>query len=432
MFSFAGVVLAVAVAAASETRPYDGAGNVPGVSAQATGFFRVERIGKRWTVIDPLGHGFVPLGVDHVSYLGLHCEALGYAPYHEYNKRTCPDEEVWMDETAARLRDWGFNMLGNSEYTRKLKSRGFVYADPIGIGARLCRRDPDWGICCGVGPGAAFPNVFHPQFKDACEAWARERCTPQKDDPWLLGYFLDNELQWWGSWPPEEGLFNVVMSKPDTHPAKRALVAALAGREATKEVKRRFVRAVANRYFAITSAAIRKADPNHMVLGCRFAGLEGAADVVWEAAAEHCDIVSVNCYPWADLERGVILDKKDGVPIVDRLKDYHRLSGRPLMVTEWSFIGLDTGHPCTFGCGQRLKTQAERAAAAELFAKTLLSLDFVVGYDYFMWVDEPKLGLRKGFNEDCNYGLVNEEGKPYPELTDAFRRIQRNLEKWRK
>ena len=100
MVSFAGVVLAVAVVAGQGARPYDGAGNVPGVSAQATGFFRVERIGRRWTVIDPLGHGFVPLGVDHVSYLGLHCEALGYAPYHEYNKRTCPDEEVWMDETA--------------------------------------------------------------------------------------------------------------------------------------------------------------------------------------------------------------------------------------------------------------------------------------------------------------------------------------------
>jgi len=47
----------------------------------------------------------------------------------------------------------------------------------------------------------------------------------------------------------------------------------------------------------------------------------------------------------------------------------------------------------------------------------------MVGSDYFMWVDEPALGISSTFPEDSNYGLVNEKDEPWPELTQTATRV---------
>ena len=79
---------------------------------------------------------------------------------------------------------------------------------------------------------------------------------------------------------------------------------------------------------------------------------------------------------------------------------------------------MDAGLPCKTGEGMRTPTQRERAKASEVFAQKLMSIPFVIGYDYFMWHDSA------GGSENCNYGLVNNEGEPYAELTEMFRRVQ--------
>ena len=101
------------------------------------------------------------------------------------------------------------------------------------------------------------------------------------------------------------------------------------------------------------------------------------------------------------------------------------------MITEWSFPALDAGRPCLYGAGQRFRTQHERVQASELFAKTVLAMPFIVGYDYFMWVDEPAAGLRRSSPEDSNYGLVRENGEPYAELVGMFAKLHRDAARWR-
>ena len=85
-----------------------------------------------------------------------------------------------------------------------------------------------------------------------------------------------------------------------------------------------FLRQIAERYFSITSSAIRKYDPNHLVLGCRFAGR--AQDPVWETAGMYCDVVSVNCYRMVDLDRRVVADGFE-----DALAEWYSLAEKPLM-----------------------------------------------------------------------------------------------------
>ena len=189
------------------------------------------------------------------------------------------------------------------------------------------------------------------------------------------------------------------------------------------ETKIAFLRLIAERYFSINTAAIRAADPNHAILGCRFAATLRTHDVVLETAGKYCDAVSFNCYAWCDLDRGIVLTDQGGRPLLDEFRRVHALCNRPMLVTEWSFPALDAGRPCLHGAGQRFHTQKERAAAVELFARTILSEPYMVGYNWFMWVDQPAAGLRPALPEDSNYGLVSENGTPYALVTEAFARV---------
>ncbi len=423
-------------AAKAETFPaYASESFVPGVTDTATGFFRVVQKDGRWWVIDPLGRGTVLLGVDHVTYWGHHSQRTGRSIHHEVNKVKFPNKADWEADTLRRLKDWGFNMLG-AGCDAKLKHRGLIHTIFLSIGDGLCWEgtDPEFYICPNEHrPCSAFPNVFHPDFAAWADYTASRKCAPHKADPWLFGYFIDNELAWWGRSRQDTGLFDYVSTLPETHTARIAQRKFLADRgvkgEVPAEVKLDFLKLAADIYFRVSSEAIRRHDPNHLVMGARFAGLGGAHPAVWEISGKYCDVVTFNCYPWADLDRNVVLTDQGGNAkrITEAFTKQYGYVKRPMLVTEWSFPALDSGLPCTGGAGQRFQTQALRTQATELFAKTMLSLPFLVGYDYFMWVDEPAAGISDAFPEDSNYGLINEQGVAYPEITSMFAKLHRNL-----
>ena len=428
--------------AADERRksvPYASEAFVSGVTGERTGFFHVERKPDgRWWVIDPLGRGTQFFGVEHISYDGMPCEALGNRhAYRENNERKYSSPADWEKATLGRLKDWGFTALGAGS-VRGLRHRGLAHTEFLTMGDDLCMiaRRPDLAIHANPNktPGSAFPNVFHPKFPDWCDYVAGRKCALYRDDPWLFGYYIDNELRWSGRGDrgSATGLFDSVAALPTNHTARIALAKFLAERasgvapeKADAAVKRDFLRLVAEKYFSIASAAIRRHDPNHLVLGCRFAGIDNADRVVWEECGRFCDVVTFNLYPHVDLKRGVVLDRFTRTRLAsDDLARRFAQAKKPMIVTEWSFPALDSGLPCTCGAGQRFFTQDERAAAAETFVKLLRATPFVVGHSYFMWVDDPPLGIRKLFGEDSNYGLVNERDEPYQKLTDVFRRCQ--------
>ena len=413
---------------------------VPGVTDKATGFFRVvKKDDGRWWTIDPLGRGIVLLGVDHVRYQGHWSQRTHRSVHLEVNKKKFPNKEDWEADTLARLKAWGFNLLG-AGCDVKLQRRGLVHTVFLSMGDGLCwdNMPEEYYICPNEHrPCSAFPNVFHPDFEAWCDHVARTRCAPNKDDPWLFGYFIDNELAWWGRGASGTGLFDAVSKLPSGHPAKKAQKEFLAKRgvkgAASPEVKLDFLRLAAERYFGVASAAIRRYDPNHLVMGARFAGIGGAHDAVWEISGKYCDLVTFNIYPWADLDRNaVFLHRGASAQLVaDAFAQRLAIVKRPMLITEWSFPALDSGLPCTAGAGQRFRTQKERTAATELFAKTMLASPGLLGYDYFMWVDEPAEGISDAFPEDSNYGLINLSGDAYPEITSMFTRLHKEIGKWR-
>ena len=412
--------------------------------AQA-GFYRVAQEGSgAWRLTGPDGRPTVWLGVDHVKFNGFRCEAEGNRMrYREANIRKFVTRPAWASNTVARLRGWRFNALGAGCDNADFKGMGLGRAVFLALGDSATsgdEKDHEHYLAKNLHtPGTAFPNVFNPDFAEQCARAAMKACTANRDDTEVLGYFIDNELAWEGRnrgatrpW----GLFDAACAKPQGNTARKAVEAFLAehglkiGDDVPIAVKLEFVGIVAEKYFSATAAAIRKYDPNHLVLGCRFAG-SIVPDIIWQKAGRHCDIVTLNAYARAELERGEVLFRHQDryLPIGEALSKISALAGRPLMLTEWSFPAFDSGLPCRYGVGQRFDTQIERAWASALYARKVLSLPCVVGYDYFMWVDMPTKGISYGFPEDTNYGLVREDGTEYRELTAALAAVHGSIGK---
>ena len=418
-----------------------------GERLSATGFFRTEKDAEgRWRFVDPKGCPFFLAAASTVSHQGDHNAQLGYAPYgRNILKKFNGDLDAWGRDAVGRLESWGFNAIsGCSPHARY---RGLPHASIVAIGQTMASGgDANDILPCDGGPCTAFPNVFSPKWPAYCRFMAKRYCAPNRNDPWLIGYFIDNELSWWGDarkfrTPPARGLFDAAAKKADGHTAKQALLAFLKARgvasvdQASDADRLEFVRLCARKYFEETTKAIREADPNHLVLGCRYAGLRSSHPVVWEECARCCDVVSANIYPVADLDRKCVYagSGRNAQKIEDQIGEYlSHAAGKPLIVTEWSFSALDSGRPCLHGAGQRFFTQRERAEAVSLFARTMMGMPGMAGYVFFKWSDQPVCGRKGPSSENTNYGLVSETDEAYPEVTRTLADIQLNSAKWRR
>lgn len=263
-----------------------------------------------------------------------------------------------------------------------------------------------------------FPDVFDPAWKAAVDKAAAERFSPLRNDPWLLGYFDDNELRWGADWRSKDSLLETFLKMPDSAPGHHraaAFIAAQGGDPANfaDAEKSAFQGLVAHEYFRICHDAIRAHDPNHLILGCRFAGC--APDPVLHAMRSYVDVVSYNNY-------------SHQAPVA-MLEHIHALTGRPVMVTEFSFKAMDSGLPNAKGGGSPVATQEDRASLFEAYVGAIARLPYCLGYHWFEYADEPKEGRFDG--ENCNYGLVKIDDTPWELLTHRIQAVNSTLEQAR-
>ncbi|MGO9204395.1 MAG: hypothetical protein ACLQM8_28070 [Limisphaerales bacterium] len=415
---------------------------------QGSGFFRTLQAEGRWWLVDPEGKPFFDIGTDHVSYGGHWCEALGYAPYNRNVAAKYGSEAAWGRATLQRLKSWGFNCLP-AGHSPSLRHQGLAHIQFASFGAEFARRE--W-ITRPVN-WTGFPDVFSPRWESHCRSLARNLAQQTRGDPWCIGTFLDNELEWYGK---SGQLVDEVFQLGARQPAKQALYQWLLQRFGSQvEVNRRlgsgyadeaaflsttnvpsptpalelaregFMAEIAERYFSVASRALRESDPDHLVLGCRFAGQAPKAALA--AAGKYNDVFTINTYPQVDFESAWLPDGTGGVVerVPQQLSEYYAVVRKPMIITEWSFPALDSGLPCKHGAGMRVDTQEQKAACYRIFANTMAGLPFMVGYHYFMWADQPARGISHTFPEDSNYGLVDEQDAPYEVFTRTVADVNR-------
>lgn len=427
---------------------------IPGCPAYPNtkgGFFRTQTVnGKSW-FIDPAGKQFLAVTTDHVNYDAHFCEALGYAPFHRNLEKIYGSEQAWAPVAIARLKGWGFNSLAAGA-TPLLRHRGLPYTEFLSFGSPFT----SYAAIVPRTTWTGWPDVFDARWPKFCRLTAAATCSADRTDPWLIGYTLDNELEWWGKSYVQWGIAEDAWRQPKQAAGKLALVEQLKtayGDDVTrlngdfgssfgsfdeilesrkppypvnqhaKDALMGFVAEAADRYFRETTAAIRAADPNHLILGCRFAF--DAPEPAIRAAGKYCDVVTVNIYPRVDLASGLVLGLREHIDTLAAL------CGRPIFVTEWGFPGLDAVDskgvpvPSTQGAGMRVDTQSQRAICFRDMQTALFGNPHVVGSSFFMYADEPALGISKTFPENSNYGLVSEADQPYQPLVSMAADVNR-------
>lgn len=432
-------------ATAGETPP-DKVENKPVAKYTSTGFFKTFYDNGRWWLLTPEGSRFYSIAACSIHPYGDHAPALGYNPYHRNILKLYGNEDAWATATTSRLLDWGFN------------SKGAWSSSHVKL--------PDFRILNFSGGHwlkGALPDFFSKDFADTAEKVARENTTP--DDPNLIAYFLDNEMQWETDWRLGKPIFDQYAALPADAAGKQAMAEFFKKRyDSTAKMARvwqpslndwdafgsvtefksvpgmeehaltdreAFTLHVAQQYFRVTTESIRRHDPNHIIAGCRFVSW-ATPIVVVAACGQYCDIVSLNHYELGPLGEAAYGLKKRAVRLIGGDLGFdivYQLARKPLLITEFSFRSADSGLPNTHPPGMFVQpvvpTQAVRAEKYRHFVTTWAGRPFFVGHHWFKYMDEPKEGRFDG--ENGNYGLVDINDKPYETFVAAVREINGRL-----
>ncbi len=358
---------------------------------RATGFFRTAFADGRWWLVTPAGRPFYSAGVDHVTSDPDVDRKTGRCPYCDAIAVKYPSLEAWQTATLDRLRKWGFNTLG-------------PWSDNSTLGKHM-----PYTVLLSMASGNDW---FAPSFVTNAQRVAKTQVAPLSDDPNLIGWYTDSELHWGPDWTNQQSLLDTYLTLPAGSPGRAAA-------EQDANNPGAFELALATRYFSVTTAAIRSVDPNHLILGVKAIAQLTPPQVV-EAAAHYINVFSVDDYTLIPgLARNVQKHWGPFVPVDASLSQFHALSGLPIIIAEYSFRAAGGADPNTWPpIFPVYANQAQRAQAASSFIAPLYKAPWIVGDDWFEYVDEPAGGRFDGENSD--FGLVSTGDAPWATLVSTL------------
>ena len=447
---------------------YGGWANGPQLTA--TGYFRVEKIGNRWWLVDPAGRLFFSHGITGVSdpdrlggaaaavktgitgrehyfadlplpetpgaeFLRPETSAVNSGAYqgdypvamnffaNNARLRYGSDWEVTSQNLAhERLRSWGMNTIG-----------GFSDEDVY-----LQRRTPytivlyplNASLINGIG---TFPDYFDPQYRLNVVDRILQESGKSLGDSWLLGYFVHNELPWTRSSTEDIDVGLVTLGAAATQPAKLALLDLLRARYETVAALNAAWR---TDYGSWTDLLERRT----VVPDLAFAGrdlrdfdrlyaeqyFDATASALAEAAPSHL-------YLGARFTNGVRAPVAEASATrVDVLSINRYGTGVdtlpaslaadvPIIVSEFHFSANDTGL-----LSDGLRTVADQTARAEAYSRylqTALNSDRVVGVHWLQYWDFPTSGRLNNSNNNSNLGFLTITDTPYAAMVEAARYI---------
>jgi hypothetical protein len=446
---------------------------------KSSGWFRSENRDGRWWLVTPEGHAFFSLGMNAVVIDG----ARTYVQDRQYMFRDLPADEgewkafygtsdtrqadatsrkglkfdhgqwfdfyaanlyrvdgkdwatAWHARTLERLKGWGFNTIGNWSDDALGKAHKLAYTRSINI-------DGVFGnVSSGYDYWGRMPDPYDPRFVAAAEKAVAKAAQDVVDDPWLLGYFADNELAWAGQGPEGRwGLAIGTLKGEAQSAAKQAFIAKLKSQygdaiklgsawgiqltswdtmeaagfvppvpsEAYPAIAADYsawLRDYADTYFRVVSEALHRHDPHHLFLGGRFAVNTPEAVA---ACARYCDVVSVNTY----------------TDVPQHGFDIHAVAqaNKPVLITEFHFGSKDRG---PFGNGvASVYTEQQRGEAYARFIAAAANDPNIVGAHWFQYTDQPVTG-RLLDGENMHIGLVGITDIPFGSFVQAVRTANR-------
>jgi|SRR3990170_9104669 len=394
--------------ARGEDGKFDKYGGWKEIKSKGTGFFRVEQIEGKWWFITPEGHGFISKGVNSFGY---------------------PKGEV--RKGLGMLEDFGLNTVGAwakiPGQQDELRQAGIPYV----ILLDLLR---SYAISEGYDIKDGLPDIYSEEFVRATqnrldemqEKFKGKKGLSFADDPYLIGWWPDNELRWASE--RNHILDNYMRLRPSDSGRKAAEsflrekfgspVLPRSGRQ-LEQARDGFLEIAVRHYASMTTKAIRSYDKNHLILGSRlyFTPLAwkntmpermGGFEAVARGAKGYWDVISINCY-------------FDETPL-ERVRKLHASFDGPILISEFNIGMTDKSQ----GKRGEEEWEARTRISAGGYQKQiplLLAEPYVIGYHFF-----PFMNHREPQEHSMRPGLVNFKYQPREMLLKTFRRVNEKLE----
>jgi hypothetical protein len=427
----------------------DSIGGLKGERFEATGFFRVQQVNGIWWFITPGGDRFWSLGVTGIrskneasdvtqtkgreylfEYLppqeGVYAAAWATPDkvsfYYLNLLRKYGDVGQWRQTVYQRLHKWGINTIGNwSEDT-------ILHQSPVPFTLSYRTNESPYSI------GKGFSDVFHPGWIQHVDS-VLSATSGYKNNPLLLGYFIDNE-QGWG----EMKLFDLL---PDQAYSRKEWMKILQMKYQTVERLNQtwkssfshwdeigkitgsqiafypkaqtdligFEEHFAEQYFKTIVQLLKKHDPNHLYLGCRFTRVLKPKHIL-KQAGKYADVVTVNVYSL--------------VPIKADMEQWYQQTGKPLLIGEHHLpLSSERQLPPKYRCF----SEDERRQWYPEYVKTWAKMPFSLGCHWYQFADQHITG-RSTDGENQTVGLIDITDTPYRHMTESVRRAAENIYSW--
>ena len=443
---------------ASNSRAMDAAardkfGGWTGKNFKATGFFRLEK-DERWWLVTPEGNAFLSFGINHIHPNFWRCEhnrdawqkILGVENIMDHSQ-FLPALREWVLRTCPK---YGFNTISVHNATEVLNNPGpgLPYMQPYRVISI-----PHWHK---VIPDERFVDVFASQFEQDCEKLAREICAPKRNDPYLLGYSMNDcplfteedcrertdviggkrralrsrgwprRLRTLGPDAPGKQAYVRLMKKlyrdnikefnttyGTTFDSFDALARAVDWRPETElsnadETRDNveFLLAVVDRYYHCASEAIRRHDPNHLFVGDKLNANTDAVDTVLRTTSKYTDILFYQMYGKYEVQ-------KFGL---DR---WSKIVDQPIINGDSAYTMVTDSMPHPFG--PIATSLEERIEWTETFFHKAFARPEFIGWHYCGLVDADNNMPVSGRQYRQHSGLIDTYGVPYPGLREAMK-----------
>ncbi len=387
------VLLSVGILSTTQPKAAAGAMSAETGSFSATGYFHIaQATDGRWWFVTPDGQPFYSSGIDHVSSAPDVDVKTNQCPYCQAIAAQFPSTSAWATATVAQLRGWGFNTIGpysdNSTFASKM---------PYTVQLQMVSGN-DW---------------FAPSFVTHADQVAATQVAPLAHDPNLIGYFTDSELTWGPNEDNSLSLLDQYLALPAGSPG-------LAVAQQYVGDPNGFVYDLATRYFSVTSAAVHEYDPNHLILGVKAESNDIPPELL-EAASPYVDAFSVDDYALQPGDAATVAQIwPHYLPIEPNFANFEALVHKPIVIAEYSFRATGPNTPNTVpSILATYPDQTARAAAYTSYIGTMYqSAPWVIGDEWFEYVDEPAGGRFDGENSD--FGVVSVNNVPYQPMVDAM------------
>jgi hypothetical protein len=381
----------------------------------ATGFFRVEKINNRWWIIDPLGYPFIHKGIAVLTPGTSNGQKAALSSKYG-------SQQNWIEQETNYLKQLGFNGAGAWSHSDLIRNSSAplpytVIVSPMGAykSQHLKNYGGTYEQAGWQGYRYDLVMVFDPEFDTYIES-SISVISKYKTDKNLVGYYTDNELPWKNDaldrhlkyLSPVEAGYIAAKKWLDERKGKNATLSDI---NDTDRIE--FLGYYFETYMKKVTDGLKKYDPNHMYLGCRFnqEAEELSNAKIFEIAGKYMDIVSINHY-------------RKWEPIQTQMANWERWSGKPFIITEWYTKGEDSGLPNNTGAGWNVPTQQDRGYFYQNFTIELLKSKVCVGWHWFKYQDNDPLDLTTDpSNRDSNKGIINSNYEYYTPLIENMEAI---------